>query len=402
MISASALQPPQQQFLPEQCGLYVTCLKALLAAAAAGSRTPTTQLLLAIAGLAQQLQGVSVAAAGAAAEDGSAVGSPAGKLLGSLQQLATDNAFSTGSSSSSGSSSREDGHTNTGGIGTRGAGTVAAAAGGADDALLLLYGRMMFTAGQVLIRGLEQQGAAAAHTERDEVPGMLVLLLGCVTAVGPALQQAAATMHNVCSSSSSNSSSSSSSNKAVAAEQSLLNLLQHQQKLKSTLASAVYGSSGSSTTAEAAARAAGAREVSEALSALADTAQQLVDLGSGICVHLAAGQHWCCANPGCTNLADALERQLVAGKGTVCSACRGVAAVWACLQQGLLQGRAQAGVRTVQAAQEPAGAGAPAVRGGGVGGKGSRSGSGTAPHWQCGLAQLGLARTAAGVRLRAA
>jgi hypothetical protein len=41
-------------------------------------------------------------------------------------------------------------------------------------------------------------------------------------------------------------------------------------------------------------------------------------------VHLAAGQHWCCANPGCTSLAGALERQLVAGKGTVCSACRSV------------------------------------------------------------------------------
>jgi hypothetical protein len=86
------------------------------------------------------------------------------------------------------------------------------------------------------------------------------------------------------------------------------------------------GSSSSSDSAAAAAASASAEGAEAHLKMLlpVNTAQQLVDLGSGICVHFAAGQHWCCANPGCTNLADALERQLVAGKGTVCSACRSV------------------------------------------------------------------------------
>jgi hypothetical protein len=264
LTSASALQPQQQQFLPEQCGLYITCLKA--AAAAVGGGVPTMQLLAAIAGLAQQLPGIEIAAARA----GSNFESSVGELLGLLQQLEADNLFSgsnSSSSSSSGSSSsaEDDDVANTGGMSASTAGT-AAAASGADDALLLLHGRTLYTAGQALIHLHAQQGAAAAaemQKLRDGVSGIQTLLLGCVNAVGPALKQAAASMHGVGSS----SSSSSSSNKAVAVEQSLMNLLQHQQKLKATLASAVFDKDdsreGSTSVAAAASETAGG-EVSEA------------------------------------------------------------------------------------------------------------------------------------------
>jgi hypothetical protein len=56
----------------------------------------------------------------------------------------------------------------------------------------------------------------------------------------------------------------------------------------------------------------------------AELARQLLQLANGVCTQLAAPGALCCANPGCTNLAKLSERELVAGKGTVCSSCRAV------------------------------------------------------------------------------
>jgi hypothetical protein len=56
----------------------------------------------------------------------------------------------------------------------------------------------------------------------------------------------------------------------------------------------------------------------------AELARQLLQLANGVCTQLAAPGALCCANPGCTNLSKLSERELVAGKGTVCSSCRAV------------------------------------------------------------------------------
>jgi hypothetical protein len=55
-----------------------------------------------------------------------------------------------------------------------------------------------------------------------------------------------------------------------------------------------------------------------------ELARQLLQLANGVCTQLAAPGALCCANPGCTNLVKLSERELVAGKGTVCSSCRAV------------------------------------------------------------------------------
>jgi hypothetical protein len=56
----------------------------------------------------------------------------------------------------------------------------------------------------------------------------------------------------------------------------------------------------------------------------AELARQLLQLANGVCTQLAAPGALCCANPACTNCARLSERELVAGKGTVCSSCRAV------------------------------------------------------------------------------
>jgi hypothetical protein len=149
------------------------------------------------------------------------------------------------------------------------------------------------------------------------------VLLCCVTAVAPALQKAAAELAA--------GGNSSTGRVGVAARRSMRGLLQLQLGLQDTLTAASGACSTSSSSVACVAQSieqlthTAEAELTILRTALtADTVQQLVDLGNGICVDLAAGQHWCCANPGCANLAELLERQLVAGKGTVCSACRSV------------------------------------------------------------------------------
>jgi hypothetical protein len=295
-IKAAVLQEGHQRWperlLPEQRGLYVTCIKA--AAARLGTWLPPLAVLCGVTNICQMLP---------------------------VAQLTAGPSISTssGASSSAGSASASARRSHTGSI---------------TPALVLLCGRTLYTAGRALQQVHERPGIVETPTSSSSSSSSTVMqtwqlelahrplsvavalpLLGCVAVVEPALQQAVAESASSGSSSSSSSSNSSSSS-STAAQQ----LLQLQQELQATLAGAAQLDSGASS-AEADAAAA---EADVRANLTADTAQQLVDLGSGICVHLAAGQQWCCANPSCTSLADALERQLVAGKGTVCSACRSV------------------------------------------------------------------------------
>jgi hypothetical protein len=68
----------------------------------------------------------------------------------------------------------------------------------------------------------------------------------------------------------------------------------------------------------------GAAEMREMIPAA--TAQQLLQLATGVCTQLMSVDcvASCCANPGCTNCSKLSERELVAGKSTVCSSCRAV------------------------------------------------------------------------------
>jgi hypothetical protein len=287
-IKAAVLQEGHQRWperlLPEQRGLYVTCIKA--AAAGLGTWLPPLHVLCGVTTICQMLP---------------------------VAQLAAEPSIS---SSSSGASS-------SGGSASASArrGTVRSV----TSVLVLLCGRTLYTASRALQQVHKRPGVVETPTDSSNSsssstasqPWQLQLahrplsvavalpLLGCVAVVEPALQQAIA-----------ESAAGSSSSSSTAAEQ----LLQLQQELHATLATVAQLDTGTSSTQADAA----AAEAELRAKLTAETAQQLVELGSGICVHLAAGQQWCCANPGCTNLADALERQLVAGKGTVCSACRSV------------------------------------------------------------------------------
>jgi hypothetical protein len=314
------------QLLLQQASSYVTCLKA--AAAGLGTWLPPLQVLGAVVNTYKMLPGVRVAAINhwtltQAAAHGvpAAVAAELAKEVGNFLMPGSRSSGSRGGSSSSSRSSTS-------------ASSSSVTAGQADPALVLLCGRTLCTAGRALQQLHEQPlapGVTAAPSERsshhdgpwqqvtDRYPCNLfdvaLPLLGCVALVGPPLQRAVAESASI-------STSSDSSSRAAAWQQSL-----QQHELHATLAaaSAAQEDSSNSSSSRGTGRAqAVADEVQLRAKLTADTAQQLADLGSGICVHLAAGQHWCCANPGCTNLADALERQLVAGKGTVCSACRSV------------------------------------------------------------------------------
>jgi hypothetical protein len=293
LLQLSNIVPPEMRMQPlaavQQPGLYITCLKS--AAGGLASGLPPVDVLAALGQLCKLLPGVSTA------------------------------------SSSSSASSHE-----------------------CTPAMLLLCGRSLYAAGQALLQlhqkveaqevvfpvvGVSNETTLSSNQDidRDSLSAELTaVLLGCVTAVAPALQEAAAEL-----AAGSNSSSSSSS----AARKSMRALLQLQLGLQDTLAAASEACSRTSSSRCDSNAACAAQAIIAIIPSMteehthnaeaqlrtaltADTAQQLVDLGSGICVQLAAGQHWCCANPGCTNLADVLERQLVAGKGTVCSACRSV------------------------------------------------------------------------------
>jgi hypothetical protein len=303
-------------------------------------------------------------------------------------ELATALPSAAGSSSSSSTASAASSSVQ--------AGTAEAAA--ADQSVLLLVGRVLYTAGQALLEvhasPAAGSAAVAAATGGDVgssgwfaldpgqadwmqllgsgalTAGLAGPLHSCVVFATPALQRAAADLAGASSSGGSSSRSSGSrrsrSSHTAALQQSLSELLQLRQDLQAALhaasvnahkATAPYSAAaaadasmllgmtscsvddmrnimlgGSSSSSRRAAATlskedhamAAVAEVELKANLTAHIAQQLVDLGTGICVHLTAGQHWCCANPGCTNLADALERQLVAGKGTVCSACRSV------------------------------------------------------------------------------
>jgi hypothetical protein len=301
LLQLSNIVPPETRMQPlaaiQQPGLYITCLKS---AAGLASGLPPVDVLAALGQLCELLPGVSTG--------------------------------SSSCSSNSGASSNSS--------------AISASSHESTPALLLLCGRSLYTAGQALLQ-LHQQAEAQEvvspvsvsnettppsnqDIDRDSLSAELTaVLLCCVTTMAPALQEAAAELVASGSSTSSN-----------AARRSMRALLQLQLGLQNTLTAASEAcnrtsSSSFDSNAACAAQAIIAiifsmaeehthnaeAEIRTALTAV--TAQQLVDLGSGICVHLAAGQHWCCANPGCTNLADVLERQLVAGKGT-CSACRSV------------------------------------------------------------------------------
>jgi hypothetical protein len=55
-------------------------------------------------------------------------------------------------------------------------------------------------------------------------------------------------------------------------------------------------------------------------------AHKMVQLGAAVATQLAtpAAAALCCANPSCSNCSKLSERELVSGKGTVCSSCRAV------------------------------------------------------------------------------
>jgi hypothetical protein len=56
----------------------------------------------------------------------------------------------------------------------------------------------------------------------------------------------------------------------------------------------------------------------------AEVARQLLQLATLICAQVAAPGKLCCANPGCTDCSKLSEKELVSGKGTVCSGCHAV------------------------------------------------------------------------------
>uniref|UniRef100_A0A383WJ46 MYND-type domain-containing protein n=1 Tax=Tetradesmus obliquus TaxID=3088 RepID=A0A383WJ46_TETOB len=325
----------QRQLLPEQWGLLSTGLK--LATAGLGSWIAPAQALLAIVMLCDTLPGAKLVAlirgpqaAAAAAAAAAAHGVPQASRaeLGS-RSLDCSPSAAAASSSGGGSSS------NTAGT-SAGAAASRAATGGADMGISLLLGRALHAAGRALLQVHEQPGIIAAPTdsssssstepwrveqEYQNLSGVVATTLwGCVTALKPALQEAAA--------GSATAGSSSSSSHPAALQRSLNDLLQLQQELQTTLGRYVVrpGSSSSSSSSSGSFSEAQAAAAESQLRAqlTANVGRQMVTLGSGVCVQLAAGQHWCCANPGCTSLADASERQLVAGPGTVCSACRSV------------------------------------------------------------------------------
>jgi hypothetical protein len=62
----------------------------------------------------------------------------------------------------------------------------------------------------------------------------------------------------------------------------------------------------------------------DAAAAVSGFGAQLVQFGGALCAQLPVPL--CCNNPGCVELRGASEQQLVAGKGSVCSRCRWVAA----------------------------------------------------------------------------
>jgi hypothetical protein len=322
-------QQQSQLLITDQQGLHLTCLKA--AAAALGSSMPAAYIVAAAAQRALQLPGVhdagmrAINAAAAAAED---------SIAALVQQFSSmpaevSRSHELASSSSCGNSGN--------------GGSSSSSSNGRDDpTMLLLLARTMYIAGRALqqLHDMSQEQRTADRCEglNEAWPELMVActfddmsavmrvalpLLGCVAAARPALQQAANVQQEALSS---NSSSSSSSTTVVTAQQSMSDLLQQVHLLQASLAASLMVGRPGLDDLSAATAVRGRDEVIAELKSVlsADVAAQLVQLGSGICVHLAAGQHWCCANPGCTSLDASSEQQLVAGKGTVCSACRSV------------------------------------------------------------------------------
>jgi hypothetical protein len=202
--------------------------------------------------------------------------------------------------------------------------------------LKLLIGRALHVAAHALLQLHEQAGpTAAGPSQRVQVSesaqrgfgGTAQLLYFYLAALGPLLEDAsaAATGSADGSSSAGGSTAAGSSSASVSSSSafSLHHLTElHNQLLADTLVrlgERVGRADGTSST--------GPDVVSEALAVFpAAAARQLLQLATGVCTQLvsAEGAAQCCANPGCTNCSKLSERELVAGKSTVCSGCRAV------------------------------------------------------------------------------
>jgi hypothetical protein len=215
------------------------------------------------------------------------------------------------------------------------------------ESLTLLVGRALHVAATALLQlhGVEQaaardtwgaeDGGQTAETAQEEVFCFSAVLYFYLAALGPLLEAAASSCAASTGAAASGSSSSSSSSAASPTDSSAstvskvreLHKLQRQLQQGTWMNFAQSVHNASAADAEVRQYAVVDVQKNRWVEVFpVSAAQQMLQLASGVCTQLVSveGAAQCCANPGCTNCSKLSERELVAGKSTVCSGCRAV------------------------------------------------------------------------------
>jgi hypothetical protein len=205
------------------------------------------------------------------------------------------------------------------GSGSHAAAAAAAAAGQGKAELLLVAGRALHAAASALLQLHEPSAAAvqaaAAHPElqllKEEpmlvanAPVTLRAVVDCVASISLLLPATAA------------------GRSTGTTPQYLAELQQLLQQLQSPLGAVVPVAHSSHDGRRFLSDVRGYEDLLKELFPIA-VVRQLLQLATVICTQVTAPGPLCCANPGCTILSRLSERELVSGRGTVCSGCHAV------------------------------------------------------------------------------